>query len=694
MTSRQRTWLGLAGGSSLLIFLTWFAWGLLSSGWSSHSLAAVADDGLQQVAIEAPPYVKVEFMFNDGVPRALNQAGGLFVQYAHQSVAPGREAVLTFTLRNDSSVVANAGFFLSRQTVQVQSGKHHRLVAMVTSDASDQRSEVGLGFHLLGPEGQYVSEYVPGSAIAVWRHVAEQTLMADYVDDGSGLYRGRPVGFLAPRFSVINIAPGAQVTVRAQWQALSIFADRQVNGVVWGDQVPVHRVGPQGMLHVAVSGRGLPSQGGDWTSELHLVNTQGISVHSLKRTSAMWSHTGDVIDSWAVPVPQSLMPGDYSLEFGLTAPEGTGASLQGDRGATNVPGGRVRVGRVRVEEAATGMWVGMSFHRYPGESESTLGPVAVDYQFARSLAADGMSGMQWWLGEDEYRWAQVDAWADFHARSGRQLLLVLSGSPTWASSMPTQPSAMSIPGLAAPPAQKYWPAYARMVEATVKRLKGRLLAVECWNEPDLVGGFTGTATQLADLCKLVSTRAKAVEAGLKVICPQPESPDGLPFVLGAKTSTGEPITNYCDYVGAHVYGAMGEDPSGRLYDERSVAASVARMRTFMAQYGVAKPLAVTEYGIAGCGARPASGWAVDFGRMPSDDAGEALYRSVRAFRQAEVALLGLYSYDHLDRNPTCLPGGSFLRTMKVDQGGVQQPDHVVLRRINDAVRDFGLPLLP
>lgn len=80
--------------------------------------------------------------------------------------------------------------------------------------------------------------------------------------------------------------------------------------------------------------------------------------------------------------------------------------------------------------------------------------------------------------------------------------------------------------------------------------------------------------------------------------------------------------------------------------------------------------------------------------MPSDDAGEALYRSVRAFRQAEVALLGLYSYDHLDRNPTCLPGGSFLRTMKVDQGGVQQPDHVVLRRINDAVRDFGLPLLP
>lgn len=693
MTRRQKTWLGLAGGSSMLFFLTWFAWGLLSSGWPSHSLATVADEG-QQLAIEATPYVKVEATFNDGVPRALNQVGGLFVQYAHQPVVPEREAVLTFTLRNDSSVMANVGFFLSRQTVPVQSGKHHRLAARVIADASDQRSEVGLGFHLLGPEGLYVSEFVPGTAVAAWRHLAEQALVADYVDDGSGLYRGRPVGFLAPRFSVINIAPGAKVTLRAQWQALSIFADSQVNGVVWGDQVAFHRVGPQSMLHVAVSGRGLPSHGGDWTSELHLVNTQGSSVHSFNRTSAMWSRTGDVIDSWAVPTPQSLMPGDYNLEFGLTAPDGTVASLQGDRGALNVPGGRVRVGRVRVEESAIGMWIGMSFHRYPGESESTLGPVAVDYQFARSLAADGMSGMQWWLGEDKYQWEQVDAWADFHARSGRQLLLVLSGSPTWASSMPTQPSAMSIPGLAAPPAEKYWPAYARMVEATVQRLRGRLLAVECWNEPDLVGGFTGTATQLADLCKLVSTRAKAVEAGLKVICPQPESPDGLPYVLGAKTSAGEPITTYCDYVGAHVYGAMGEDPSGRLYDERSVAASVARMRAFMVQYGVDRPLAVTEYGISGCNARPTSGWALDFGRMPSDDAGEALYRSVRAFRQAEVALLGLYSYDHLDRNPACLPGGSFLRTMKVDLNGAQQPDHVVLRRIDDALRDFGAPLRP
>lgn len=693
MTRRQKTWLGLAGGSSMLFFLTWFAWGLLSSGWSSHSLAAMAEEG-QQLAIEATPYVKVEATFNDGVPRALNQVGGLFVQYAHQPVVPEREAVLTFTLRNDSSVMANVGFFLSRQTVPVQSGKHHRLAARVIADASDQRSEVGLGFHLLGPEGLYVSEFVPGTAVAAWRHVAEQALVADYVDDGSGLYRGRPVGFLAPRFSVINIAPGAKVTLRAQWQALSIFADSQVNGVVWGDQVAFHRVGPQSMLHVAVSGRGLPSHGGDWMSELHLVNTQGSSVHSFYRTSAMWSRTGDVIDSWAVPTPQSLMPGDYNLEFGLTALEGTVASLQGDRGAINVPGGRVRVGRVRVEESAIGMWIGMSFHRYPGESESTLGPVAVDYQFARSLAADGMSGMQWWLGEDKYQWEQVDAWADFHARSGRQLLLVLSGSPTWASSMPTQPSAMSIPGLAAPPAKKYWPAYARMVEATVQRLRGRLLAVECWNEPDLVGGFTGTATQLADLCKVVSTRAKAVEAGLKVICPQPESPDGLPYVLGAKTSAGEPITTYCDYVGAHVYGAMGEDPSGRLYDERSVAASVARMRAFMAQYGVDRPLAVTEYGISGCNARPTSGWALDFGRMPSEDAGEALYRSVRAFRQAEVALLGLYSYDHLDRNPACLPGGSFLRTMKVDLNGEQQPDHVVLRRIDDALRDFGAPLRP
>ena len=697
MTSRQKAWLSFAGSSTLLALVTWICWVVFSSGWSSDSLAASLTSDAQQLEIEDQPYIRLETLFNDGVFRALNQAGGLFVEYSQQTSIPGREAVLTFSVRNDASVVANVGFFLSRHAIKVQPGKHHRLAAQVTADASDQRSAVGLGFHLIGAEGQYVSEFVPDSAVAAWRHSAEQELVADYVDDGGGRYRDRKVVSLAPRFSVINIEPGASVRVRAQWQAVSIYAERPQEGVIWSDQVPLHHVSSNGTLHVAVSGRGLPSVRHGLNAELRLVDADRNTAQVFSRESKVWSLEGEVIDAWSVTLSPELKSGQYDLEFGLTERlpvATTHIALQADRGATQGLEGRVRFARVQVNGDPVGMWLGMSFHRYPGTSESTLGPVAVDYQFARSLAADGMSGMQWWLGEDQYDWKNVDAWANFHANRGRRLLLVLSGSPTWASSQPAQSSAMAILGLAAPPAPKFLPAYARMVQATVKRLKGRLLAVECWNEPDLVGGFTGSATELADLCKTVSIHAKAVQSDLKVICPQPESPDGLPFVLGAKTTEGEPITRYCDYVGSHVYGAMGEDVSGRLYDERSVAAAVARMRTFMERYGVDKPIAVTEYGIAGCGSRPTSGRTVSFGQMPDQEAGEALYRSVRAFRQSEVDLLGLYSYDHLDRNSACLPGGSFLRTLKIDGTGKQQPELGVLRRIDDAVRDFGVPLVP
>jgi hypothetical protein len=75
--------------------------------------------------------------------------------------------------------------------------------------------------------------------------------------------------------------------------------------------------------------------------------------------------------------------------------------------------------------------------------------------------------------------------------------------------------------------------------------------------------------------------------------------------------------------------------------------------------------------------------------MPSAEAGEALYQSIRAFRQEGVVALGLYSYDHGPTDPSCVPGGSFVRATMMGGDRKQRLDSVVLGRVTQAVRDFG-----
>lgn len=624
----------------------------------------------------------------------MNAPESLSASYEARAVAGG-EYELSFSMKNGSSVMANAAFFLSPQTLKVQPGVHYELKAEMELASSDQRAEVGIGYHLLGAQGRYLTEYVPGSARAFWRLPGPQPLVADYALPITPGPDSRAVQAIAPRLSIINLAPGASLSARMRWRPVQLKAPLLLRPTLHALSVPELLGRPGQILRLKITGVGLGDGAAAAGLEAALVirraDDKDAPAVSVTKPASGWKRQRLVADVWQLALPTDLAPGRYEILFGLK--EG-GARLKtllapapGVRATST--SGLFQVGQLTVTGAATGMWIGASFHRYPGPSERRLGPVAMDYQFARSLSADGLGDMGWWQGEDKYRWSQLDAWAAFHARPGRGLLMVFSGSPTWASASPSQPSAMAIPGFAAPPAQRYWPAYGRMVYETVKRLKGKLLAVECWNEPDLVGGFTGTSTQLADLCKIVAGNARRVDPTIPVICPQPESPRGLPFVYGAKTSQGEAIEQFCDYVGSHVYGAMGEDRQGEPLGSTSIETVMRTIRSMNKRYGIAKPIAVTEYGIAGCATGSSASHPVPFGHMESAEAGEALYQSIGAFGQEGVALLGLYSYDHGDNNPRCRPGGSFLRTMELDRSGAQRPNPIVLEDINRAVRDFG-----
>lgn len=692
MTRRQKVWLSLTTAASVLLCVSWFCWWWLSSGAATVTMAATTQGGLEElVSLGEPASVRVEHSFNDGQQRPLNQPGGLQLRYATRVVTQGKESGLEFEVTNQSPVVANIGFFLTDRSVVLRPGRQHRMVAVVeNATTTDMRASMGLGFHLYGDRG-YLGELAQSSGRVAWHLPAAQTLEAELSGlsgpEGSGAPKSTAI---APRVAVINIQPGTTVKAGFRWQAMRILpAVSDLPVLVERLVTPQATVSESGVYHLTVRGVASLSVSEEDEEVLTLKGSEG--QWSIRRAAGRWVGRGEVASSWDWRLPAETKPGVYEVLFGIrpNGNNGPWKHLRLGRGVVEQADGTLKLGKVHVVSSrGPVMRVGMSFHRYPGRSEQALGLLQLQYDFARSLAADGMSGMEWWKGVDQYEWGMVDQWAGFHARDGRGVIMVFSGSPTWASARPKEPSAMWIPGYAAPPERRYWDAYARMVEATVKRLHGQLTAVECWNEPDLMGGFTGTSTELADLCKIVSTRTKAVAPEVSVICPQAESAHGMPFVLSAKTSDGVPITQFCDYVGAHMYGAMGDDLSGRPYDEVRIHEELRRMHDFMAHFGIQKPIAVTEYGIASCAGRP-MGQHKMFSSMSSEDAGTAMYQSVRAFREGGVRLLGLYSYDHEDRDPKCRPGGSFIRSTTSDMFGAQGPDKVVISRINDARKAFG-----
>lgn len=96
--------------------------------------------------------------------------------------------------------------------------------------------------------------------------------------------------------------------------------------------------------------------------------------------------------------------------------------------------------------------------------------------------------LDWWYVQDcrtcALRWDRLDAVVDAAAARGMRVLLMLGYAPPWANG-----------GHAS---DKWFPtddaAWSSIVEATVRRYAGKVVAYEVWNEPNNVGTFSGYAT--------------------------------------------------------------------------------------------------------------------------------------------------------------------------------------------------------
>lgn len=210
----------------------------------------------------------------------------------------------------------------------------------------------------------------------------------------------------------------------------------------------------------------------------------------------------------------------------------------------------------------------------------------------------------------------------------------------------------------------------------------RIFAIECSNEPNSRGFWSGSQTQLADSCQAIyEARAAAQMTAIPIICPAVDSVEKAGYMLSAKTSGQNPITDYCDWIGAHSYKGMGNDSSGAAYSADSLAEVIRTLRYRMSQWGVgSKPIIFTEYGMAYN--RPAFGRPV-LNSMTDASKAEAVYQSMATMSENGVAGVILYSVDS---------GENFVWTL--NPGVNKQYNSTVMQRIQDATKDFGTMRAP
>lgn len=604
--------------------------------------------------------------------RMLHPERVLEVNYKYGISLEGRPYV-EVDLFNHADQSANYSLNLSSSPVPVISGEVYTLSLRLSSTVLRSPVVMNTGFQLYKKNGQYISEFVDDAGEYEGSLGGAQDVTSELVGASADRANGEQPDSALPRISVYNIPTHKAVRFRVSGIRLTRLPVGDVSLHSWSS-IPAKVMRNQ-KLPLVVTLKGKSRKVSDEAVISRLVLRGAGDPIPLGTDHTQKNIDGHLVrDVWNEVLPFDLPVGTYDLWYELPR-----QSI------------KRKLGDIKVVSEGAGMLIGYSFHRYPGISEKYLGGIKVKYHFARSLASDLLYGVQWWVGPDDYDWTGLTRWAKFHSPHGeRTLLMTFSGTPKWASSAPLERSAMGLLGYAAPPDRIYRSAYRRMVQATVERLRGRMLAVECWNEPNSPDFFTGTQKDLADLCKDVYVSSKLVDPSVPVICPQADDPSNLDFVYGAKTSEGESIFKYCDLVGSHIYNKLSFDAAGADYSQGRLSDGLRVIREMGLKYGIKKPIAITEFGVSSCVAKPTKKHPYRFGDMSSMLAGDALYRSLAEMRAFGVELVALYSYDLNPDNPKCLPGGSFIRMTEQGDGSRVRVNEEVVRRMNEAFIDFGV----
>lgn len=200
-----------------------------------------------------------------------------------------------------------------------------------------------------------------------------------------------------------------------------------------------------------------------------------------------------------------------------------------------------------------------------------------------------------------YRWAALDAFVSNAFAAGRDVIYCFLATPNWASARPREGGHYN-PGSDAEPADAATiGAFAAAVCSRYRALGTPIRAFEIWNEPKFENGggvaqgnyFTGTASALAVMARVIYNAIKAIDPGVLVLSPSPtglEYPwvegdgsgtDNLHRFLTAADGIGGTGARWVDAVAFHSYSHNG---ANNVY---AIPRMLANVRLCMARNGLA-----------------------------------------------------------------------------------------------------------
>ncbi|MDP2014341.1 MAG: beta-galactosidase [Actinomycetota bacterium] len=196
-----------------------------------------------------------------------------------------------------------------------------------------------------------------------------------------------------------------------------------------------------------------------------------------------------------------------------------------------------------------------------------------------------------------FDWTALDTAVATAKKNGtNDILMVLSGTPAWATDDPS-PEALPVPGAAGMPRNLEW--WNAWVTAVVTRYKGQITSYQPWNEANLSTFFTGSPQEMADLTKRAYDIIKAIDPAAIVVAPSTGTRLSgafmkfYPAFLAALGAKGWPI----DVWAAHTYPASLGTPVDRA------ALALAWQKVLKQAKAPVKPMWDTEnnFGLKGPG---------------------------------------------------------------------------------------------
>jgi Glycosyl hydrolases family 39 len=159
----------------------------------------------------------------------------------------------------------------------------------------------------------------------------------------------------------------------------------------------------------------------------------------------------------------------------------------------------------------------------------------------------------------------------------QQVILTLGQTPAWASSNTSELSYNGLGSVYGPKSRDDW---RNMVKVIATRYKGRISGYEIWNEPNDPNFGKLSIPELVDLTRIASQEIRATDPAAKVISASPYSVGYLDAYLAGGAA------DYVDIIGYHEYNNAPE----------TMLASLSNVRYTLADYGVTKPIWLTEGG--------------------------------------------------------------------------------------------------